>query len=109
MRIWLVGADKDAINALHQLRKNSNIEIVVSASEKAPLAVQKGVLNKVDFVETVSQVNINQLAHRVHPDLILIDPAEAKRSYGWVEGGGVLADALTYEIARASDYPCLVL
>jgi hypothetical protein len=109
MRVWLIGADEDAINALRQLRKNLKIEIVVSASEETPLAVQKGVLEKVDFVETVTQVNINRLAHRVRPDLILIDSAEGKRSYGWVDGGMVLADALTNEIARASDYPCLVL
>ncbi len=109
MRIWLIGADEDAIDALRQLRKNANIEVIVSASEETPLAVQKGVLNKVDFVETVTQVNINRLAHRVRPDLILIDPTEGKRNYGWVEGGMALADALTYEIARASDYPCLVL
>lgn len=109
MRVWLIGADEDAINALHQLRKNSDIEIIISASEETPLAVQNGVLDKVDFVETVTQVNINQLAHRVRPDLILIDPAEGKRSYGWVDGGMVLADALVHEIARSSDYPCLVL
>lgn len=109
MRVWLIGADEDAINALHQLRKNSDIEIIISASEETPLAVQNGVLDKVDFVETVTQVNINQLAHRVRPDLILIDSAEGKRSYGWVDGGMVLADALVHEIARSSDYPCLVL
>jgi len=109
MRIWLIGADKHAIEALPQLQKNQSIDVIVSASIETPRAVKNGIIDKVDFVETVTPLNINQLARRVRPDLILIDPTSDERSYGRVVGGMALSDALTYEIAASSDYPCLVL
>jgi hypothetical protein len=109
MKIWLIGADKKAIHALQQLHKNAAIEVIVSAEGPSPRAVQEGVIDKVDRMETVTSLNVNQLAKRIRPDLILIDPTAGERSYGRVEGGMALADALTYEIAAISAYPCLVL
>ena len=109
MRVWLIGADKHAIEALHQLQKNRNIDVTVSATSATPHAVKDGVIDKVDFVETVTPLNINQLARRVRPDLILIDPTSGERSFGHVVGGMALSDALTYEIAASSEYPCLIL
>lgn len=109
MRVWLIGADRHAIEALQQLKKNRNISVTISATSVTPRAVKDGIIDKVDFVETVTPLNINQLARRVRPDLILIDPTSGERSYGHVVGGMALSDALTYEIAASSEYPCLVL
>lgn len=109
MRIWLIGADQRGTEVLRQLQKNANIEVIVSDTREQPKAVTDGVIAKVDYVEQVSSVNVNKLARRVRPDLILIDAGAEQRSIGRVTGGTAFSDALVGEIATASDYPCLVL
>jgi FlaA1/EpsC-like NDP-sugar epimerase len=108
MRIWLIGAGQAGAEALRQLRKNDDLEVVVSADSDRPPAVREGVIGKVDYVEAVNSINVNTLARRIRPDLILID-SSAVGSLGRVTGGTALSQALISEIAAASDYPCLVL
>lgn len=109
MRVWLIGADVAGSNALRQLRKNPEIEIVVSDSTDRPKAVSDRVLDHVDYVESVTSININQLARRVRPDLILIDRGALQRAIGRVSGGVTFVEALQNEIAATSEFPCLVL
>jgi hypothetical protein len=109
MRIWLIGADRRGTEVLRQLEKNSNLEVMVTDAIDRPLAVTDGVISKVDYVEVVTSVNINTLARRIRPDLILVDPGADKRNLGRLAGGPAFADALTNEMSKASDYPCIVL
>lgn len=109
MRIWLIGAEQAGCNAIAQLRKNANVEVVVSSAADMPKAVKDGVIRKVDYVEYVTPMNINTLARRVRPDLILLDSSADKRSVSHVAGGVAFTEALHQEIAAASDYPCLIL
>jgi hypothetical protein len=109
MRVWLIGASRAGIEALRQLEKNDGIEIVVSDPSPRPRAVQEGVIAKVDHVESVTALNINTLARRIRPDLILIDPGADDRGLGRVSGGQAMAQGLNDEIVAISDYPCLVL
>ena len=109
MKVWLIGASRIGTEILRQLQKNEEIEVVVSDSSARPLAVREGVIEKVDYIETVTSVNVNSLARRLYPDLILVDSGAESRNFGHVTGGSALSQALTYEIAAASDFPCLVL
>ncbi len=109
MRVWLIGADQIGSCALRQLRKNPDIEVVVSDPSPRPFAVEQGLIDRVDHVENVTPVNINQLARRILPDIILLSPSAGGDSLGLMEGGGALKEALNYEIAVNSEYPCLVL
>jgi hypothetical protein len=109
MRIWLIGADQRGIEVLRQLQKNSGIEVIVSAAREHPKAVVEKVIDKVNYIDQVTPLNINTLARRIRPDLILIDSSAEGRSLGRITAGATLFDALNYEIAAASDYPCLVL
>ncbi|HXF63446.1 MAG TPA: hypothetical protein VNK95_17590 [Caldilineaceae bacterium] len=109
MRIWLIGAGQAGTEALRQLQKNDEIEVVVSAATADPPAVREKVIEKVDHVEIVTPVNVNTLARRIRPDLILIDATVQDTALGRVSGGAALSQALTYEIAAASEYPCIVL
>jgi FlaA1/EpsC-like NDP-sugar epimerase len=109
MRIWLIGADQAGSEALRQLRKNPAVTVVVSDAGDNPKAVGDGVIAKVDMVEKVTPVNINQLARRIRPDLILIDADAANRAMRGVSGGQFFAQALQSEIAAVSEFPCLVL
>jgi hypothetical protein len=107
MRIWLIGASSAGTEAIRQLQKSNEIELVVTASSADPRAVREGVLQQVDYVETVTPVNVDTLAKRIRPDLILLDSSAS--SYRGRTGGSALSQALTYEIAAASVYPCLVI
>jgi nucleoside-diphosphate-sugar epimerase len=109
MRVWLIGAGKIGSATVRQLQKNPDIEIVVSDPSPKPAAVQEGVISRVDIVENVTSVNINQLARRIRPDLILISPAANERGMAKVEGGQALTDALNHELVQTSEYPVLIL
>lgn len=109
MRIWLIGVGQAGSEALLQLRKNEENTVVVSAMVADPPAVRDKTLAKVDYVESVTPLNINTLARRIRPDLILIDSTAQETGLSRVTGGSAFSQALTYEIAAASDYPCLVI
>lgn len=109
MRVWLIGADRGGIEALQQLGKNQEIHIVISARTERPEAMQQGLIDHVDYVEFVTPANINNLARRIRPDLILIDATADERSYGRMSGGLVFSDSMVAEIAAVCDYPCLIL
>ena len=107
MRIWLIGAGKAGSAALRQLRKNEELEIVVTAETDRPQAVKDGILGKVDYVETVTSLNINSLARRIRPDLILVDTSIS--TLNRVSGGAVFSQGMLEEMAASSDYPCILL
>jgi hypothetical protein len=109
MRIWLVGADQRGTEVLRQLQKNSNLEVFITDSTDRPYAVSTGVIARVDLVEVVSSMNINTLARRIRPDLILIDSGADQRNLGRLAGGSAFANALLDEAAAASEYPCIIL
>lgn len=109
MRIWLIGADERGTEVLGQLQKNPNIEIYVTHPTDRPLAVVQKLIDQVDLVEVVTPANINTLARRIRPDLILIDATVKQHNLGRFAGGGAFATALNDEIAASSDYPCLIL
>ena len=109
MRIWLIGADLKGTEALRQLKKNANFEVVVSDSTEQPKAVTEGVIARVDYVEQVSSINVNKLARRIRPDLILVDPGAGQRNIGRVTGGSAFSEALLHELASVSEYACLLL
>jgi hypothetical protein len=107
VRIWLIGASRAGTEAIRQLRKSAQIDLIVSAPSPDPLAVRERVLEQVDHVETVTPVNVDSLARRIRPDLILLDSSAS--SYRGRTGGSELSQALTYEIALASEYPCVII
>lgn len=109
MRIWLIGAGDRAVQTIRQLKKNQQIDLVVSDPSDRPKAVSEGILDRVDYIERITHLNINQVARRVRPDLILVDASTLDRDWGHVSGGSVLSEAMTNEIASASDYPCIIL
>lgn len=109
MRIWLIGAGRAGAGVLRQIWKNPNINVIVSDPHADPQAVKDGVIDTVDFVERITPTNINRIAERVRPDLILIATGSGAQRYGNVEGSVALAEAINYETAAASDVPCLII
>ena len=108
MRIWLIGADQAGSNALRQLRKSPSVEIYVTDSSDRPRAVADGLLPGVDARDNVTPMNINTLARRIRPDLILVDRGAIQRSVGKV-AGPAFTESLAMEMGAASEFPLLVL
>jgi hypothetical protein len=108
MRVWLIGAGQVGTATLRQLQKNEEIDVIVSADSDRPQAVREGVIPRVDYVETVTSVNLNTLARRLRPDLILIDPA-ALNVLSRVSGGAAFNRSMIEEMVASSDFPCIVL
>lgn len=106
MRIWLVGTGLAGAEVLRQLRKNDALEIVVSNARARPVDEGSG---RVDETEMVTPVNVNTLARRIRPDLILLDSSADERNLSRVMGGPALTRAILQEIAAESDYPCLIV
>lgn len=109
MRIWLIGADHAGAEALRQFQKNAAIEVFVTDMIDRPRAVTDRVIDKLDALENVTPMNVNALARRIRPDLILIDSSAAKRNLTRLSGGMVYAEALQNEIAATADYPCIII
>ncbi len=109
MRVWLIGAGKIGTAALLQLRKNPEIQVVVSDPIPNPTAVEEGIIERVDYVENVTPVNVNRLARRIRPDLVLLTPSVVEHGLGSMEGAAALVEALNYEIASRCEYPVLIL
>lgn len=107
MRIWLIGAGQAGSAALRQLQKRDDIEVIVTAETDRPQAVKNGILGKVDYVEPVTSLNINTLARRIRPDLILVD--STINNLHRVSGGAVFSQSMLEEMAASSDYPCILL
>ncbi len=109
MRVWLIGAGHIGTVALRQLLKNPAVEIFVSDPSDQPEAVLSGLIDRVDLIANISPVNVNEIARRVRPDLILLSPGIGEQGFGAVEGSKALSEALNYETIIASEYPCLIL
>lgn len=108
MRIWLIGAGQAGTEALRQLQKNDEIDVIVTSDSDQPQAVKEEVIAKVDYVETVTAVNMNALARRIRPDLILVDPA-VLNVLSRVSGGAAFNQAMLEEMVVSSDFPCILL
>ena len=109
MRIWLIGADAAGTTALRQLKKNPDIQVIVSDALPRPPAVEQRVIAQVDYVESVTPLNITQLARRIRPDLILLDRSAIQRAFSRLSEGFTFAESIQNEIAAASETPCIVL
>lgn len=109
MRIWLIGAGNIGSVALEQLQKNPTLEVFVSDPSERPEAVRNGLIERVDLVANVTPFNVNEIARRVRPDLVLLSPGIGEQGFGAIEGSKALSDALNYETIVASELPCLIL
>ena len=65
MRVWVIGAGRAGSSVLRQLRKNLDIEVVVSDPIEKPRAVLDGLIDKVDIVERITLLNVNEFAPSV--------------------------------------------
>lgn len=72
MRVLVIGAGKLGIQAIKQLRKNADVEIVVADPHERPEALAEGLIDKVDFRVHVTALNFQEVVDSADPDIVLL-------------------------------------
>lgn len=72
MRALIVGAGALGIRVIKQLRKNDKFEMVVADYREDCQAVREGVLDKVDVLEHLTPLNIEECCDDVEPDIVFL-------------------------------------
>lgn len=72
MKALVIGAGELGIRVIKQLRKSSEIEIIVADYREDCLAVQQGVIDHVDIMEHLTPLNIGDCCEDAKPDIIFL-------------------------------------
>lgn len=107
MKILVVGAGRTGARVIRQLRKNPDIEIVTADPRPDPFAVETGVIEAVDILESFTPLTVDFVLEKAKPDLILLATATEDLGLGVAPGIDILAQALRKEMASASDIPLI--
>ena len=107
MRVLVLGAGGSGADAIKQLRKNPAIEIITADPKEEPLAVQEGVVEKVDIVREISPISLEEIVEEANPDLILLTLSTDDMGLGHSPGVDILADSLREELAALAGTPVI--
>ncbi|MGD9962352.1 MAG: hypothetical protein AB7S97_00405 [Thermoplasmata archaeon] len=72
MRVLVIGAGRLGIQAIRQLMKNPDMEIVVADPHERPEAVEEKVIDHVDVKAHVTALNFADVVKAVQPDLVVL-------------------------------------
>lgn len=87
MKVLVVGAGDLGIRVIKQLKKNPEIAVIVADYRDKPMAVEKGVIEKVDILEHITPMNIINIVEGCEPDIIFL----ARKAKDWGHGDTVMA------------------
>ena len=105
MRILVVGAGDTGSKVIEQLKKNPAIEVLVADARDQPPAVRHGVIDKVDFTETLTPLNMDELLRKASADLVLLAAAPADLIDSRIPGARLLTQTLDEELALNATWP----
>ncbi|UCE81075.1 MAG: hypothetical protein JSV94_01175 [Methanobacteriota archaeon] len=93
MRVLVIGAERLGMLVIRQLSKIEGIEMLVAERRERPLAVEEGVIDKVDVVAHVTAMNFGDVIEKTAPDLVVLartvqdwDKAETPMGSEYVAG-----------------------
>jgi dTDP-4-dehydrorhamnose reductase len=72
MRVLVIGAERLGVQVIKQLRKAEGAEVIVAEKRENPLAVQEGVIDKVDVVAHVTAMNFEEVLAETRPDMVIL-------------------------------------
>lgn len=109
MRVLVIGAGEVGARVLRQLQKNTRLEIFTVDPRKNPPAVQEGVVDSVDFSQSLTSRSLQSVIDEVQPDLVLVTTAAEDLGFGRAPGIEVLVESLRDELASASKVPVIAV
>lgn len=107
MRILVVGAGRVGARILRQLKKNPKLTVVTVDPNDAPYAVEQGIIEKVDILESLTPLTLEYVLSQAEPDLILLTRTSEDLGLGFAPGSDILAEALQEELAAISNVPVI--
>ncbi len=107
MRILVVGAGRIAANVLLQLKKNPAVTVLTLDPRENPYALEQGIIDAVDFRESLTPLNLKYVMEKAKPDLILLARATEDLGLGQAPGMDVLAESLGHELAEICELPMI--
>lgn len=107
MTILVVGAGETGTQILRQLSKNPKLKVLTMDGRENPRAVEQGLIESVDFQETLDPLTMDRIIREAKPDLILLTNIGEDMGLGQAAGLEMLSDALRDEIATISDVPVI--
>lgn len=107
MKILVVGAGKTGAAVIQQLQKNPQLKVLVCDPRVEPFAVREGIVESVDYHETLTPLTLEYVLQKAAPDLVLITTTSEDMGLGSAPGLDVLTDALHEEIASLSSMPVI--
>jgi carbamoylphosphate synthase large subunit len=109
MKVLLVGGGNLGSTVLKQLLKSKKITVILSDLRETPPAVDKGLKDKVDFVGSITPMNIKSVIAKYSPDLIVIASTSLDTAMDKPPSGDVLAHEVQKEVAEISSVPVLII
>lgn len=109
MRVLVVGAGRTGAEVLRQLQKNPDLTVLTADAQERPYAVQQGIIEGVDYRESLTPLTLEYIVGRARPDLVLLTRAPRDLGLGSALGMDMLADALQDELATISDVPMILV
>lgn len=107
MRILVVGAGRVGADVLRQLKKNPALTVLTLDPRDKPYAIEQGIIDAVDFRETLTPFNLTKVLEQAKPDLILLARATEDLGLGKAPGMDVLAESLGHELAEICEQPVI--
>jgi hypothetical protein len=107
MTVLVVGAGNTGVQVLRQLLKNPTLRILTLDPRENPYAVEQGIIENVDFKESLTPLNLDQVLNQAKPDIILLTSIGEDMGFGSAAGVNMFRDALRDEIATISDVPVI--
>jgi hypothetical protein len=107
MRILVIGAGRNGARVLRQLHKNPNLRVLVADAQERPHAVEEGIIDRVDYQETLTPFTLDSLLAQSKPDLVLLTQALEDLGLGTGVGMGLFADSLRDELTAISKAPMI--
>jgi dTDP-4-dehydrorhamnose reductase len=72
LRVLVIGAEKLGAQVIKQLKKMPEVAVVVAERRERPVAVESGVVDKVDIVAHVTTLNFEEVLGIAHPDFVIL-------------------------------------
>lgn len=107
MRVLVVGAGKTGTRVLRQLRKNPGLVLLTADPQKKPDAVERGLIESVDFQEVLTPLTLEYIVAKARPDIILIATETEDLGLGTAAGVEMLAEAIRDEVASLATVPVI--
>ena len=107
MTVLVVGAGRTGAQVLRQLSKNPALKVVTLDPRESPHAVEKGIIENVDYKEALTPLTLDHVLRECKPALILLTSTAEDMGLGSSAGIDLFSDALREEVATIADVPVI--